>query len=114
MAGELDDGLDNNDNGMIDECRLVLLPDVLGGGPEIGLAGYVTRFAEGELANGIDDNGDGDVDEPGFSIDWEPLVVGATGDRGGRIVLQLTLERSSGPQTRVQRSVRTTVRVRSP
>jgi len=114
MAGEIDDGLDNNGNGMIDECRLVFIPDVFGGGPQVGLAGFVTRFAEGEIANGVDDNGDGNVDEPGFSFDWEPLAVGATGDRGARLVLQLTLERSSGPQTRVQRSVRTTVRVRSP
>lgn len=113
MPGELDDGLDNNGDGMVDECRLVFLPDVFGGGPQIGLVGYVTRFAEGEFANGIDDNGDGNVDEAGLSLAWEPVVAGATGDRGGRLVLQLTLERASGPQTRVQRSVRTTVRVRS-
>jgi hypothetical protein len=111
--GELDDGLDNNGDGMVDECRLVFVPDVFGGGAEIGLAGFVTRFAQGELANGVDDNGDGNVDEPGLNLVWEPLVAGATGGRGGRLVLQLTLERSSGPQTRVQRSVSTTVRVRS-
>lgn len=113
MPGELDDGVDNNANGMIDECRLVFLPDVFAGGPQIGLVGFVTRFAEGELANGADDNGDGNVDEAGLSLAWEPVVAGATGDRGGRLVLQITLERGSGPQTRVQRSVRTTVRVRS-
>lgn len=113
-AGELDDGIDNNSNGMVDECRLVFVPDVFGAGAEIGMAGFVTRLAEGEVANGADDNGDGNIDEPGLSIDWEPVDVGATGDRGGRLILQLTLERSSGAQTRVQRSVRTTVRVRSP
>lgn len=111
--GELDDGVDNNGDGMVDECRVVYVPDVFGGGAEIGLAGFVTRFAEGEFANGADDNGDGNVDEPGLNLVWEPVVAGVTGDRGGRLVLQLTLERSSGPQTRVQRSVRTTVRVRS-
>jgi hypothetical protein len=113
MPGEFDDGADNNGDGMIDECRLVFLPDVFGGGPQIGLVGFVTRFAQGELANGVDDNGDGNVDEAGLSLAWEPVVAGATGDRGGRLVLQITLERGSGPQTRVQRSVRTTVRVRS-
>lgn len=113
MAGELDDGVDNNGDGMVDECRLVFVPDAFAGGLEVGLAGFVTRFAEGEIANGVDDNGDGDIDEPGLSLTWEPVAAGATGDRGGRLVLQLTLERASGPQTRVQRSVRTTVRVRS-
>jgi len=113
MAGELDDGVDNNGNGMVDECRLVFVEDVFGGGAQVGLTGFVTRFAEGELANGIDDNGDGLTDEAGFTVTWEPVAVGATGDRGGRVVLQLTLERASGPQTRVQRTVSTTVRVRS-
>ncbi|HVS18871.1 MAG TPA: hypothetical protein VMT18_09755 [Planctomycetota bacterium] len=113
MAGEIEDGLDNNGNGMIDECRLVFVQDVFGGGPAIGLAGFVTRLAEGELANGADDNGDGQIDEAGFTVVWEPVTAGATGDRGGRLVLQLTLERASGPQTRVQRTVSTTVRVRS-
>lgn len=113
MPGELDDGLDNNGNGMVDECRLVFIEDVFAGGTEVGLAAFVTRFAEGELPNGADDNGDGNVDEPGFFVTWEPVAAGATGNRGGRLVLQLTLERASGPQTRVQRTVRTTVRVRS-
>ena len=26
--GEIDDGLDNNGNGLVDECRIVILPDV--------------------------------------------------------------------------------------
>jgi hypothetical protein len=113
MAGEIDDGLDNNGNGMIDECRLVFVQDVFGGGAEIGLAGFVTRLAEGELRNGADDNGDGQSDEAGFTAVWEPVTAGATGSRGGRLVLQLTLERDSGPQATVQRTVRTTVHVRS-
>lgn len=113
MPGELDDGLDNDGDGMVDECRLVYIEDVFGGSPAVGLASSVTRFAEGELANGADDNGDGLVDEAGFAVAWQPLVPGATGNRGGCMDLQLTLERASGPQTRVQRSVRSTVRVRS-
>lgn len=113
QAGELDDGLDNDGNGMIDECRLVYVPDVLGGGAAIGLAGFVTRYAAGELANGVDDDGDGAVDEAGLALDWEPVGPGATGDRGGRLGLELTLERASGPSNRIQRSVATSVRVRS-
>lgn len=113
MSGELDDGLDNDGDGMIDECRLVYIEDVFGGSPSVGLASSVTRYAEGELGNGADDNGDGLVDEAGFTVVWQALVPGATGNRGGCMDLQLTLERASGPQTRVQRSVRSTVHVRS-
>lgn len=110
---ELDDGIDNNGNGLIDECRLVYLPDVVAGAPVVGLAGFVRRLAEGELPNGLDDNGDGNIDEPGFQATWEPLAAAATGSRGGRLTLQITLERSSGGPTRVLRSVQTLVRVRS-
>jgi hypothetical protein len=111
--GELDDGLDNNGDGMVDECRLVFVPDVVGGGAAVGLAGFVTRYGEGELGNGVDDDGDGAVDEPGLGLAWDPVEPGATGDRGGRLQLQLTLERASGAQTRIQRTVGTSVRVRS-
>jgi hypothetical protein len=113
QAGELDDGLDNNGNGLVDECRIELLTDVLGSARAAGLIGLVRRLAEGELDNGLDDNGDGQVDEPGFGALWEPLEPGASGMRGGSLSLWLSLERKLAGQRAVMRTVRTSVRVRS-
>jgi hypothetical protein len=111
--GEVDDGIDNNGNGLVDECRLELQTDVLGGGPVVGLLAHVRRLAEGELPNGLDDNGDGRVDEPGFLAIWEPPSAGVAGERGGRLRLQLSMERTVAGGRRVVRTVSTTVRVRS-
>jgi hypothetical protein len=112
-AGELDDGVDNNGNGLVDECSLDLQPDALEA-RAVGWVGFVRRLAEGEQPNGIDDNGNGWVDEPGFFAVWEPAEAGVSGARGGRLHLQLTLERSLGAGTRVTRTVLTTVKVRTP
>lgn len=112
-ADELDDGLDNNSNGLVDECRIELLPDVLASTRAAGLVSHVRRLAQGELPNGLDDNLDGRVDEPGFGAEWEAPAPGVAGLRGGRLSLWLTLERRVAGQQTVTRTVRTTVRVRS-
>lgn len=80
-AGELDDGLDNNENGLVDEGVLVLTRDV-GGADErrVVLCHGVAELAAGETINGLDDNGDGLKDERGFNVHraGDVLTVGLT------------------------------------
>ena len=67
--GEIDNGLDDNGNGLIDERCLVLTRNV--GGPNqttTVLCSGIPELAEGEVANGLDDNGNGVVDEAGFNV----------------------------------------------
>jgi prepilin-type N-terminal cleavage/methylation domain-containing protein len=70
-AGEADDGLDNDGDGLVDERSLVLVRD-LGAASEleVTLCANVTERLEGEdgLPDGEDDNGNGLVDEAGFDI----------------------------------------------
>ena len=66
-AGELDDGLDNNANGLVDEGVVVLTIDPgVPGERRTVLCHGVRALAPGELANGGDDDGDGLVDERGL------------------------------------------------
>jgi len=70
-AGEADDGLDNDGDGLVDERSLVLVRD-LGAASEleVTLCANVTERLEGAdgLPDGEDDNGNGLVDEAGFDI----------------------------------------------
>jgi prepilin-type N-terminal cleavage/methylation domain-containing protein len=78
QAGELDDGLDNNGNGLIDEGEIVFTRDFgLASERSIVLARGVPELLEGELPNGNDDNGNGLIDEPGFCVlkEEELLVI---------------------------------------
>jgi hypothetical protein len=68
-TGEIDNGLDDDGDGLIDERRLVLTRNV--GGPNTittVLCNGIPELAEGEVANGLDDNGNGVVDEAGFNV----------------------------------------------
>ncbi|MBL8862462.1 MAG: prepilin-type N-terminal cleavage/methylation domain-containing protein [Planctomycetes bacterium] len=67
--GELDNGLDDDGDGLVDERRLVLTLG-LGTAAErsVVICTGIAEFAEGEAGNGADDNGNGLVDEPGFSV----------------------------------------------
>jgi hypothetical protein len=102
-AGELDDGLDNNHNGLVDECQVVLTEE-LGAADErrLVLTRWVSELAVGELANLIDDNGNGLIDEPGFCVvrSGETFAVRLSlqrRDAGGRL-----LSRSAATSTRVR------------
>jgi hypothetical protein len=102
--GELNDGLDNNGNGLVDEGRLILTENV----GEVNersrvLTRWVAERLEGELENGLDDNGNDLVDESGFVLEriGESLTVRMTlqkVDQGGRLMT---------------RSIRTSVRLRN-
>jgi len=66
--GELDDGIDNNGNGLVDEGAIVLIRNV-GQADQIRttICRDVAEFFPGETDNGADDNGNGVRDEAGFN-----------------------------------------------
>jgi len=68
--GEIDDGLDNNGNGLVDEGVVAFTVDV-GQPGELGviLCHDVAEYAPGETDDDADDNGNGVVDERGFSFE---------------------------------------------
>jgi hypothetical protein len=102
--GELDDGVDNNGNELVDEGRLVLVTDLgLPTEHRRVLTRWVREVAEGEEANGLDDDGDGLVDEPGFQLRRE----------GRTIVVSLSLERLDAERRPVVRTASTSVRMRN-
>lgn len=78
-AGDPDDGVDNDSDGLVDEGDLVLIPDTSDpDSPNVVIATGVAEMTAGEIAgNGIDDNGNGLVDEPGLCFAWDndALVV---------------------------------------
>jgi len=102
--GELDDGLDNDGDGLVDEGMLALVQDA-GGADEfvLVLARDVREFLEGELPNGIDDNGNGLIDERGVAFERA----------GSDLRLHLTLETLDGDGRRVTRTLETTIWARN-
>jgi prepilin-type N-terminal cleavage/methylation domain-containing protein len=67
--GELDNGLDDDGDGLVDERALVITRAI--GTPaehRVILAHGVANWLEGEVPNLTDDNGNGVVDEHGFSL----------------------------------------------
>lgn len=103
-SGELDDGMDNNGNDLIDEGRVVLIEDL--GLPQERrrvLTRWVRELLEGEQKNGLDDNGNGLVDEPGF-------VLERTGET---LFVRLTLERRDSEGRLIRRTARTSTRLRN-
>lgn len=102
--GELDDGRDNNGNGLADEGVVVWVQNL--GLPEerrVVLASGVAELAEGETFNGLDDNGDGLIDEGGlsFAVEGDVVTVG------------LTLQTLDRDKRVLMRSARTAVAVRN-
>ncbi|MEO0653092.1 MAG: prepilin-type N-terminal cleavage/methylation domain-containing protein [Planctomycetota bacterium] len=67
--GELDNGVDDDGDGLADERQLVSILDEgeLNQRARILVKG-VSELGLGELANGVDDDGDGVIDEAGFSM----------------------------------------------
>ena len=84
-VGEVDDGVDNDGDGLIDEGRVVLVENPsLPGERRRVLCNWVSESLEGEVpGNLVDDNGNGLVDEPGFCIHFD----------GRRATARLTLAR---------------------
>ena len=106
MPNELDDGIDNDGNGLIDECRIIFTPDVVGApGLSVSRVNYVRELLEGELPNGLDDNGNGVADEGGLFMTFDA--------DSGMFTAQLTLERVGSDGRLVTRTLETAVRVRN-
>ena len=102
--GEIDDGIDNDGDGVIDECALVLIRD--DGGPNeirVILCHSVREFLEGEVDNDDDDNGNQIEDEAGFNVHEE----------GGLLVLRLTIEERSDDVGTIVKTLQTAIRVRN-
>jgi len=67
--GELDNGLDDNGNGLSDERRVTWITDPGAPGQRVvTLCNWASELLEGELPNGADDNGNGLIDEPGLCV----------------------------------------------
>jgi len=67
--GETLDGTDDNHNGLVDECRLVLTHDFGTAAARTLVLGHrLPAHFPGETTNGADDNGNGVIDESGFSV----------------------------------------------
>jgi hypothetical protein len=102
--GEIDDGLDNDGDEMVDEGQVVLVQDA--GTPDerrLILTRWVPELLEGEEPNEVDDNGNRLVDERGFAMQWidESLVV------------HLTLSRRDSEGVLWRRTAQTAVRIRN-
>lgn len=72
---ELDDGIDNNSNGLVDECRVVMTRDL--GGPNeqvVRWGGFVREYLQGETPDLTDENGNGLQDERGLSFEFDPAT----------------------------------------
>ena len=102
--GELDDGIDNDGDGLIDEGRVVLDRDVDDDDePVIVLCRNVRELLEGEEADGDDTNGNGVIDESGFNVFRD----------GDVLTLRLTVEEPSDDVGTIARTLTTAVRLRN-
>jgi hypothetical protein len=103
--GELDDGLDNNGNGLVDECRILLMLDT-GSAMEISIGGFVREFLQDELpANDIDDNFNGLDDERGLCLTFDPDT--------NTVMVRLTIERLTSQGRLVTSTAETSVLIRN-
>ncbi len=103
-AGEVDDGGDNNGNGLADEGVLVWTRnDGAANETRTVLCHNVREFLEGETDNNADDNANGITDEAGFNIHRS----------GDVLTLRLTIEEPSDRAASVVRTLTTSVRLRN-
>jgi type II secretory pathway pseudopilin PulG len=102
--GELDDGLDNNGNGLVDEGVVIWTSDDGAGDVQRVVRCHgVVELAPGELPNGLDDDGDGLRDEGGLSFELQ----------GDLLTVSLSLQ-ERGPGGRLlSKSARTSIHLRN-
>lgn len=84
--GEVDNGIDDDGDGLADEHEVVLVRDLgLGSELTVVLVRDVAELLEGETQNGLDDNGNGLEDERGmvFDVDGDTLNLRLTVTRAG-------------------------------
>jgi hypothetical protein len=79
--GEIDNGVDDDGDGIVDDGRVVWTQDVgLASQTSTSWAEGVTEYFAGEIQNNLDDNGNGLIDERGlcFTVDASSVVVRLT------------------------------------
>jgi type II secretory pathway pseudopilin PulG len=104
-VGELDDGLDNDGDGLVDEGRVVLSTDIAGLGPDVVLVEGVSERLEGEFADAVDNNGNGLIDERGLVMTFDAGT--------STVTVRLTVARVAANGRIVERTATTTVRIRN-
>ena len=102
-TGELDDGLDNNGNGLADEGMVVWTENPGPNERRVVWAHNVREFQEGEDFNGVDDNGNGLEDEMGLSFTIQ----------GDVLTIRLCLEEVGPLGDLVTKTAQTSVRIRN-
>jgi len=103
-AGELDDGADNDGDGLVDEGEVFWTYDFDQATERtVTKVRGVPELAEGEDANLLDDNGNGIVDEAGLDFEWDGAVL----------TVRLTLARVGPNGEPMLRSVQTATRLRN-
>lgn len=101
--GEIDDGADNDGDGLVDEGEIVLTRDWGGANPvSVTLCRNVREFAEGESLDGLDENGNQLVDERGFCLERE----------GNYLTIRLSVERFDADGRLMTSSLDTSVWIR--
>ncbi len=102
--GELDDGLDNDGDGLIDEGEVFWLIDV-GEATERSVVKIksVAEFLGGEEPNLADDNDNGLIDEAGLDFQWDGAVL----------TVRLTLLAVGPKGAQLTRTVQTSTRLRN-
>ena len=102
--GELDDGVDNNGNGLIDEGRVVWLENPgLANERSVVLCNWVRELMEDETLDGTDENGNFLLDEGGLAFDFD----------GNRVTVGLTLERPDRQGVLITHTVQKTIAFRN-
>jgi hypothetical protein len=93
--GEADDGVDNDGDGLVDECEIVQFQHRGSAHERVTvLCRGVCEFLEDELPNGADDNGNGLIDERGLSFDFQ----------GDSVTVRVSLEQAGSDGRRLVRT----------
>ncbi len=80
---EADDGIDNDHDGLVDECSLVWTENPgVPGERRVVVSRDVREYLEGETFDGNDENENGLIDERGFALDFA----------GNHVTIRLSLE----------------------
>jgi prepilin-type N-terminal cleavage/methylation domain-containing protein len=100
-----DDGVDNDGNGVVDDCRIVWIENPgLATERRVVLATWIPEFMEGEIdGNLADDNGNGLEDERGLSFDFSD----------NQLTIRLTIQRRDADGILVTRSLFRTLTLRN-
>lgn len=102
--GEVDDGVDNDGNGLIDEGRVVWLENPgLANERSLVLCNWVREYLEGETPDGLDENGNQLRDEEGLAFEFE----------GNQVTVRLTLERPDREGFLITHTVERTIAFRN-